>query len=203
MANLPSEKTGLAVRPPGKPKVKRSAVARLVATAIILVFVALFGTVLVMLMNFVSDARLEACIDKVKELCQANQCWAATYHGALPPADSWPELLLKSGLLSGWENNPDPFYDPGESDVGRAYAMNALLDGKKLPDVRSPSETVMFFECRVGSPPSGGPELLPLKPRHEHAEKYVIGFCDGHVEAVEHEKVNQLIWDPNAAPPGE
>jgi len=67
--------------------------------------------------------------------------------------------------------------------------------------VPEPGRTVLFFECNFGGPPSGGPELLPPKPRH--AGKYVIGFCDGHVDAVPPEKVNQLIWDPNVAPPGE
>jgi prepilin-type processing-associated H-X9-DG protein len=86
--------------------------------------------------------------------------------------------------------------DPGDDKGGRAYAMNAALNGSiAYPDV---GRTVLFFECRPGAPPAGGPDLLPDKPRH--AGRYVIGFLDGHVESVAPEEVRRLIWQPKPEP---
>ena len=70
--------------------------------------------------------------------------------------------------------------------------MNAGLNG--TINHADSGRIVLFFECAPGSPPSGGPELLPQKPRH--ANRYVIGFLDGHVESVAPEQVRNLIWQP-------
>jgi prepilin-type processing-associated H-X9-DG protein len=107
--------------------------------------------------------------------------------------ENWDHTLLEGNLIS-----QDVLTDPSDPPGTRSYAMNSALAGATM--AVNPG-TVLFFECVPGSPPSGGRELLPPKPRHTH--KYHIGFVDGHVEAVPPEKVNQLIWDPQAATPGE
>jgi hypothetical protein len=72
--------------------------------------------------------------------------------------------------------------------------MNAALAGMTLNAVRTPSETVLFFECTPGSPLAGGPELLPDEPRYDR--KYLVAFVDGHVERVPPEEVGDLVWEP-------
>jgi prepilin-type processing-associated H-X9-DG protein len=133
----------------------------------------------------------------VKQLGAATMGYAAEQDGQLPPPDSWPQELKR--YLGAADK---VLANPSDEEGGRAYAMNAKLAERfhRLHLVEQTGRTVLFFECAPGSSPGGGPENLPPKPRH--AGKYVIGFCDGHVEAVEPEKVNQLIWDPQAAPPG-
>jgi prepilin-type processing-associated H-X9-DG protein len=55
--------------------------------------------------------------------------------------------------------------------------MNITLRGKREKDLKDPAHTVMFFDSVPGNNLAGGPELLPLKPRHK---KYNIVFADGH-----------------------
>jgi len=137
-------------------------------------------------------ANSESSANNVRQLCSATMQYATSNRQKLPPADTWPEVFQQQVGLS-----PQVMADPAEPDGGRGYAMNAALAGGTLmaPD---PARTVLFFECRPGSPPAGGPELLPEKPRH--AGKYVIGFLDGHVESVPPENISGLIWEPKAGP---
>ncbi|MCX5676288.1 MAG: DUF4190 domain-containing protein [Planctomycetota bacterium] len=129
--------------------------------------------------------------NNVRQLCMTAHQYAASHREQLPPADSWPQVFREQVGLSA-----DVMTDPGDDKGGRAYAMNGGLGGTIQHP--GPSQTVLFFECRPGAPPAGGPDLLPDKPRH--AGRYVIGFLDGHVESVPPEEVRQLIWQPRFAP---
>jgi len=136
-------------------------------------------------------ARAASSANNVNQLCKAAHQYAASHRQQLPPADSWPQVFQEQMGFTA-----DIMADPTDRQGGRAYAMNAALDGKAVaPDM---GRTVLFFECRPGAPPAGGPDLLPDKPRH--AGKYVIGFLDGHVESVAPEEVRRLIWQPGLAP---
>ena len=136
-------------------------------------------------------AHATSSMHNVKQLCTVAQVYAASHRRQLPPADSWPQVFQEQmGFPAA------VMADPADQQGGRAYAMNAGLNGSiAYPDV---GRTVLFFECKPGGPPAGGPDLLPDKPRH--AGKYVIGFLDGHVESVPPEEVRRLIWQPGLAP---
>jgi prepilin-type processing-associated H-X9-DG protein len=173
------------------------AIAGIVVSGLgILLLPALLGILATILMPAVISAKDTAksfqSMNNVSQLCKAAQLYAASHGQQLPPADSWPQVLQDEGIIVGDEI----LADPSDADAGRAYAMNAGLDGKALaPDM---GRTVLFFECRPGAPPAGGPDLLPDKPRH--AGRYVIGFLDGHVDSVAPEEVRQLIWQPKREP---
>jgi len=139
-----------------------------------------------------SLANSASSANNVKQLCSVTMQYAASHRQKLPPVDTWPEVFQQQLGLP-----PQVMADPTDEEGGRAYAMNAGLAGKTIvvPDT---GRTVLFFECRPGSPPAGGPELLPDKPRH--AGKYVIGFLDGHVEAVAPENIENLVWEPKPGP---
>jgi len=174
---------------------KGLAIAGLVIGAISIVLLPLMVALLLPAMMGARELAYNAqSQSNVNLLCTATEAYATGHRMSLPPADAWPEVLVQEKLVS----DEELYRDPSNPKAGRAYAMNGLL-GNML-QVPEPVRTVLFFECQFGSPPSGGPELLPPKPRHRCV--YVIGFCDGHVEAVPPEKVNQLIWDLNAATPG-
>jgi hypothetical protein len=81
---------------------------------------------------------------------------------------------------------------------GRPWAMNRLLGGVALTAVPKRGETVLFFECKPGSHPAGGPELVPAQPRREG--RYVIGFVDGHAELVSPAELGRLVWNPQVSP---
>ena len=168
------------------------AIAGIVVSGLgILLLPALLGMLAAILMPAVISARdmaiATSSVNNVKHLCIAAQTYAASHSQQLPPADSWPQVFQDQMGLPA-----DVMTDPADDKGGRAYAMNAGLGGTiQHPDR---TRTVLFFECRPGAPPAGGPELLPDMPRH--AGRYVIGFLDGHVERVAPEEVGQLIWQP-------
>ena len=164
------------------------AIAGIVVSGVGILILPLLGMLIAILLPAVYGAldlaNSASSANNVKQLCSVTMQYAASHRQKLPPVDTWPEVLWLP---------PQVMADPTDEEGGRAYAMNAALAGKSLmvPDA---GRTVLFFECGPGSPPSGGPELLPERPRH--AGKYVIGFLDGHVEAVPPEDVRGLIWQP-------
>jgi len=103
-----------------------------------------------------------------------------------PSAADWPETLRPYYM------DDSVLASPHKPEAGRAYAMSAALDLMRYDDVKEPGSTVFFFEAEFGSPPSGGPELLPDEPRHP--DGYVISFYDGHVTQVPPEEIDELIW---------
>jgi len=52
----------------------------------------------------------------------------------------------------------------------------------------------VIFEANGGWNLAGGKELLLAHPRHGRA--FVVGFADGHVEAVPESRLSQLRWNP-------
>jgi len=161
-----------------------------VSAAGLLVLPLLAGILLPAVFGALETAKSARSANNVRQLCMAAHQYAASHRQQLPPADSWPQVFQEQmGLL------PQVMADPGDDKGGRAYAMNAALDGK---GVAQDGRTVLFFECRPGALPAGGPDLLPDKPRH--AGRYVIGFLDGHVESVAPEEVRLLIWQPKREP---
>jgi prepilin-type processing-associated H-X9-DG protein len=172
------------------------AIAGIVVSGLgILILPVLVGMAAAILMPAVYSAmdmaNATSSVHNVKQLCTVAQVYATSHDQHLPPADSWPQVFQEQMGLPA-----DVMADPADQQGGRAYAMNAGLNGSiAYPDV---GRTVLFFECKSGAPPAGGPDLLPDKPRH--AGRYVIGFLDGHVESVAPEEVRRLIWQPRLAP---
>lgn len=125
-------------------------------------------------------------LDYARLLAYCIQMYCDENDGRLPPCDTWPDALTPSA--AGILRSP---FDP---DAGRAWAMNAQLNNRRKYDIRWHHRTVLIFEARFASPPSGGPELLPEKPRARKG--YVIVFLDGHAECVPPERIDDLIWSP-------
>ena len=138
------------------------------------------------------QARKMAFMNNMKQLSVATMVYTTEQDGRLPPPNEWPEKLEKYLGMPAEE----AARAPSDPEAGRAVAMNAALGGLPIDAVPSATRTVLFFECRPGSPPAGGPELLPPEPRYRGG--YVIAFCDGHIEAVQPEEVGRLVWDPRS-----
>jgi len=167
------------------------AIAGLVVSGIgIVILPFLVGAAVAILMPAVvgahSMAQQAACASNVKQLCVVARSYSATHQDKFPPAEDWPEVFAQLGLPES------VLADPADPKAGRAYAINAAIAGKPERIVSQLGRTVLFFECAPGSPPAGGPELLPLHPRHGRG--YIVGFCDGHVEPIPKEQVDLLLW---------
>jgi prepilin-type processing-associated H-X9-DG protein len=187
---------------------KGLAVAGTVLSALGCLMLLLAPVLVAILLPALSSAREEVYQAKfansLKQLNLGAQVYAAEHNNRLPPPDTWHEWLNEDYLGVPAEEITAA---PTEPDAGRAVAMNAHLQhadregppearAMSLGRIRDPGRTVLFFECAAGSPPAGGPELLPPEPRY--GGEYVIAFCDGHVERVPPEEVGKLVWDPLA-----
>jgi len=132
------------------------------------------------------NARVAVSMNNAKQLCLAVHIFCEDNDGRIPPADNWPQALAP--YLG---NSKDILTSPFDPDAGRVWAMNPNV---KNINVKEAAKTVMFFECQAGSPPAGGREMLPDRPRAQKG--YIIGFVDGHVECIPPERLDELIWSP-------
>jgi prepilin-type processing-associated H-X9-DG protein len=99
--------------------------------------------------------------------------------GLLPPAVPLLRIALQPVVISG--------------------TNFVSMTTRRVVDVRRTDGPVL--RVRPRHPAAGGPSDLPPSPRHGRA--YVIGFCDGHVEAVDRKHLDRLIWDPTEGKPNE
>jgi prepilin-type processing-associated H-X9-DG protein len=126
------------------------------------------------------------CMNNVKQLSLAVRIYAGDHNDQLPPAAGWCDALLAN------VGSPQVFCCPAEPGSRCAYALNDKLGGKRLAEVDP--QTVMFFEAAGGWNQSGGPEAVLTPSRHRSV--LLVGFADGHVEAVSASRVSGLRWDP-------
>ena len=172
------------------------AIAGIVVSAVSIVVLPFVAIIMALLMPAISTARTHAMtamsLNNAKQICFAMMIYCEENDGRLPLADNWP------AALNEYIGDEKILTFPFAPEAGRAYAMNAQLSGRKLREIRQPHRTVLIFEVELGSPPAGGRELLPERPRGRRG--YVIGFLDGHTEIVPPDKVQQLIWIPGTLP---
>jgi hypothetical protein len=141
-----------------------------------------------------TDASAIQAIHHVKQLCAAAEIYAAAHDGRLPPADSWTQLIKTPEVPMA-----QVLSDRSDPRGGRPWAMNRSLAGVPLTAVPNLGQTVLFFECKAGSPPAGGRELIGPRPRRQQG--YVVGFADGHAEFVPPANTGGLIWNPQVGAP--
>ncbi len=173
-------------------KGKGLAIAGIVTSAIGIVLIPFIAILMALLMPALSSARTQArrtvSMTYVKQICLATAMYCDENEGRFPPADNWPVALNE---YIGDKKILTSLFAP---EAGRAWAMNEHLEGWKLRDIKQPGRTVLIFEVRFNSPPAGGRELLPERPRGPRG--YIIGFVDGHIECVPPERFDELIWAP-------
>lgn len=166
------------------------AIAGIVISAAGLVLIPLMCMMVAILMPAVSRARDRAkttmMMARAKQLGLAVKMYSDDNDGRLPPSETWPDAL-QPYIRDSEEILRSPF----NSEAGRAWAMNANLE---TLNTRGGGNTVLFFEAAYGSPPAGGPELLPEEPRGPRG--YVVAFVDYHVECVPPERLDELVWEP-------
>ncbi len=120
----------------------------------------------------------------LRQLAAATRAFDAQHDQGLPPVDDWVAVLDDyAGGIATLVSSPGGV---------RTFAMNRALDGRRIEDVVAPALTVLFFEAEPGSPPAGGPELLPARPAF--IEGYAIVFVDGHADNVPRTRIARLAW---------
>lgn len=129
-------------------------------------------------------------INNAKDISLAMLIYCDENDGNFPPVGNWPDALKP------YIRNVKRLTSPFAPEAGRIWAINENLDGRKRHDIKQPHRTVLIFEARPTSPPAGGPESLPEGPQSRRG--YVIGFLDCHVKCVPPDRLDELIWIPDA-----
>ena len=171
-------------------KGKGLAIAGIVTSAIGIVLIP--AILMALLMPALYKTRTQAMkmvsMTYAKQICLAMAMYCDDNDGRFPPAENWPVALNE------YFGDKKILTSPFAPEAGRAWAMNAHLEGWKLSDIKQPYRVVLVFESRFNSPPAGGRELLPECPRGRRG--YVIGFVDGHIKCIPPERFDELIWAP-------
>ncbi len=135
------------------------------------------------------------CMQNVKTIAAALTMYEAD-HGALPPATNWTQALGE------YVHDPAVWKEPWTGKPG--YALNAAIAGRRSDSFAAdPASVVSVFESDRGANATGGPELLPRRPRHFGGN--IVGYGDGHVSWVYSPRPGQaadqgLVWNPDAPP---
>ena len=173
------------------------AITGIIVSAISIVVIPFIAIIMAILMPSLARARSHAMTivskNKARQICLAMMMYCEENNGRFPPADNWP------AALNEYINDKKILTSPFAPEAGRAWAMNEQLSSRKLREIRQPHRIVLIFEVEPGSPPAGGRDLLPHEPRGPRG--YVIGFVDGHTEAVPPERLDELIWIPETSSP--
>ncbi len=174
-------------------KGKPLAIAGIVVSAVSMIFVLFTAFLMALLMPALARGRMQAktavSLNNARQICLAMMMYCDENDGCFPQVDNWPVVLAP--YLNDTTVLKSPFAPP---HAGRAWAMNAYLNGRRLRDIKRSARTVLIFEIEPGGPPAGDRELLPHRPRGQRG--YVIGFLDGHVELVPLGRLHDLIWIP-------
>jgi hypothetical protein len=168
------------------------AIAGIAVSATAMLLIPMMAIMFPALLNTRNLARSTLSVNNARQLCLSMILYCEDNQGSFPPTDNWPDAL------NSYINDPSILTSPVDRRAGRAWAMNEQLQGRKIGDIKLPANTVLVFECRFGSPPAGGSDLLPESPRGRRG--YVIGFLDGHTECVRPQRLDQLIWTPGTEP---
>lgn len=115
-------------------------------------------------------------LTKIRRLNVAALEYALDHKGKLPNASRW-----ESQLAPYLDRNANPFVVPGlAGKPGRRFAMNRNLSGRTIEGLKTPADTVLFFES-VSDKPSAADVLESLPRREVHGGfGYAIGYADGH-----------------------
>ncbi|MHC4311839.1 MAG: DUF4190 domain-containing protein [Planctomycetota bacterium] len=182
-------------RNPARIKGSGLAIAGMIVSCVSFMFVILqLPVIMPAIFRAKTQAKMLVSSTNLRQLSQAAILYSDDNDGKLPPSASWPEAMRS------YYKDKKLLLSPFDPEAGRAYAMNAGLDGRKSSEIQQPARTVLFFECRFGSPPGGGRELLPEPPKAETRAGYQMAFLDGHVERIRPEKLEELIWEPHLRP---
>ncbi|MCP3902206.1 MAG: DUF4190 domain-containing protein [Planctomycetes bacterium] len=152
------------------------------------------GGLIGLLLPAVGQARIAAKsvsdMSRLRDLGTTVAIYAAENQGRYVPVETWDQVLIDAEIVID-ERLYTSTFAPND---GRAFAMNEDLDGLRDEDVTDPATTVLMFECAIGSPAAGGPELFAPDPRHRAG--YLVLFADGSVDQVAREDIALLTWSP-------
>jgi len=117
------------------------------------------------------------CQSHLKQIALAMHAYLDDYSGVFPPADRWTDAMTPYLM------DRVPLACPSDSGGSNGYAFSRALGGKRLSDVRSPTEVPMVYESTAGRPNAADDgSSWPTKLRHRSGNH--CAFVDGNVQAL-------------------
>lgn len=166
------------------------AIAGIVVSAIFVLMLPIFAAMMLPALAKAKDkAQSINCINNTKQIALGVIMYANANTNRFPSATTWcDDVLNEIGSARVLQ------CASGDKEHRSHYAYNINLAGIDTDKVSNPATTVLIFESTGGWNMSGGPELLLHSSRHNR--KIVVGFVDGHVEAINESDLARLNWEP-------
>lgn len=143
------------------------------------------GELMPMMMGAREKAQLAACTSNMKQVCLAALMYSQDHQNTLP-TENWVEGLYP------YCKNRAIYVCPGQPDKKVAYALNEAIAGAAMAEVKDPSQVVLFFEADLPEDvPFGSADAVLGQPAH--GGRIVVGFLDGHVQAMDPGEVVKLL----------
>jgi Domain of unknown function (DUF4190) len=165
-----------------------------VVSSIMLALIPVMAILAALLLPALASAKSKAqtimSMNNVRQLGLAARMYATDSKDRFPTPAQWCDLLQP--YIGG---NDRVFLRPVDQQRGgrSSYGYNTRLSSSKASEVHP--NTVVVFELQEADwNVSGGPELL-RRPRNSH-DPVIVGFADGHSEAVTQSRTGSLRWDP-------
>ncbi|MFI4913021.1 MAG: DUF4190 domain-containing protein [Sedimentisphaeraceae bacterium JB056] len=156
------------------------------ATPVIALLIMVGAVVMPFSRGFQVDGKKMICQAHLKDFNSAIEIYVKNNHGRLPQAYKWCDQLMEISDLNALDFKCFSF-----KDGGGGYAMNIDAAGKKLSTL--PGKMVLVFEGEQSWNNYGGVDYVNLKSHN--MEGCNILYCDGTVEFVAAENIQQLIWE--------
>ena len=130
--------------------------------------------------DFLKKARESAeratCASHIRQCGLGMIMYAADYDDVMKVPPSQSEVRK---ALEPYMRNKELFKCP---DSDAYFSFNVNLAGKSFVDLKSPEQTILFYEGEKG------------KLNFRHDGKANVCFCDGHVKLVDAEQAKTLLW---------
>jgi prepilin-type processing-associated H-X9-DG protein len=145
----------------------------LAITGIVLGVIGVLGTFVwwLVINQFLIDVKFGASKGYVASHAVALKIYAQNNNSAFPSAEQWPWVLIENGLIEDiLLHAPNADGD----DVSYIYVPDQILDDNSL---------ITVYE----------------DPKHWPLRGVVVGFADGHVEAIDHDTFERMLAEQLAA----
>ncbi len=129
------------------------------------------------------NARLASCESNVKQLSLGLVQYEQDNDEKFPPS-----AAAYKDVLAPYIKTDSVFHCPADEGGGVDYALNTNLQGIGLEKLAHPEAVVAVYE--------GKDQTLDFRHEHDGAKVTVVGFVDGHVQAVREAEAQDLQWKP-------
>lgn len=148
-----------------------------------------------------TEAKNSGCQNNLKSLNSDLRAYLQENENRFPDAKGW-NVFLENHSVKSLRCPGDP-----DSKHSSSYAMNANLSGKKLSDIKNPSQVILLYETnsKQSTPFGVGKDMVDIgKPKNGQGRHNLVGYrfnfflmADGTIrQAGTPDEKKPLRWTP-------